>query len=679
MKALEIARKLAALGSAEEACQAYSLVIHEGGDPAGELEAAVYILQAGGNYKISYTAFIKLFNEGHFRGEVLPLMANAFYEPNVKQLKSRYERNCKLLKKYPYCFRKDFLPFEELPICFFPYDESGYVPFDTEKEQFGEFINFKHPVISRNFFRDLEKPVLAEDVYSQYELEYLRDNVRRSEDVGRENHVYLHYSDWRTFCSFLQCLNLRPILEEEKAVFLFEEEKDLYPIDFKERFGLDYSQYKVKPVGIREITRLIWHTQLSTHNGGDFFNEVFDYHPNLLILPSVMLSSVKNGVQELRKVVDNSASLGICIEALKEWGSPRIAEELYRMKGRTDRDYMVAFFLRDELATSGMDQSARIAPAVFFQPHFPNIVYKLRVNEQNQTVLEAENYEELHESPIFRNFKYIKTFTPMRRFTTSHAATVKFMNAMAEVDAAKREENPELFEKDEKPITVVSDAISERIFNRSFMMDPEDRLYIDSVVVRFEDGKLNPEATFRALAAFLDLPYTETMTYCSSGGEHDPYLGGDYCVGFNTDTVYRTYDQYANDDERYFIEYFLRDAYEYYGYDFHYYDGAPVDEKRAEELIAGFTTLNQYIRVSWERVFASAKITRKDKPLEGEEAKEIRAQLLENYLAAFDKNRRENTKILLEGLHFVNRNGQPLRMTPLLHPDPSLLVQPLYR
>ena len=42
------------------------------------------------------------------------------------------------------------------------------------------------------------------------------------------------------------------------------------------------------------------------------------------------------------------------------------------------------------------------------------------------------------------------------------------------------------------------------------------------VLVRFEDGKLNPKATFTALAAFLDLPYTQSMTYCSLKGEIDP-------------------------------------------------------------------------------------------------------------------------------------------------------------
>lgn len=50
------------------------------------------------------------------------------------------------------------------------------------------------------------------DVYSQYHLEYLNDNVRKSEWVGRENHIYLHYTDWMTFCAYLQCLELRPLL-----------------------------------------------------------------------------------------------------------------------------------------------------------------------------------------------------------------------------------------------------------------------------------------------------------------------------------------------------------------------------------------------------------------------------------------------------------------------------------
>jgi len=239
MTATDIARKMAALGQGRDACDAYRLSIHEGCSPAEEMDAAVYILQSGGDHRVSLSSFQSLYNRGFFQEDCLAIMNEAVYKPNVKAQCSRYERNCKLLGRYPYLFRKDFLPFDELPVKFFPYDDDGFVPFDTREERFGDYVDFNRPVVSRNFFRDLGKPILAADVYSQYDLEYLNDNVRKSEYIGRENHIYLHYSDWGTFCSYLQCLNLRPLLKDEKLVFLIGSEVEQYPIDFKKRFGID--------------------------------------------------------------------------------------------------------------------------------------------------------------------------------------------------------------------------------------------------------------------------------------------------------------------------------------------------------------------------------------------------------------------------------------------------------
>ena len=100
MQAMEIARRMAELGQADDALQAYTLAVHEGGlAPQEELEAAVYILQAGGSYQISYTCFLNLYRRGLYQEETLALLTGAFYEPNVKQLKNRYERNVKLLKR----------------------------------------------------------------------------------------------------------------------------------------------------------------------------------------------------------------------------------------------------------------------------------------------------------------------------------------------------------------------------------------------------------------------------------------------------------------------------------------------------------------------------------------------------------------------------------------------------
>ena len=376
-------------------------------------------------------------------------------------------------------------------------------------------------MVSRNFFHDLDKPILAREVFSQYELEYLVDNVRKSEDIGRENHIYLHYPDWEVFCSHLQCLNMRPLLGEHKVVFLIGDEISQYPIDFKERFGLDYSRSSVKPLGVRDFKRLIWHTQLSSHNGGDFFNEIFDSHPNLLATPSIILKNIEKNVQIIELALESCRSIRDVEKILPEMDI-QLRKELYLLRDRTEKDIFVSIFLNsDEGYRKSLDPAARITPAVFFQPHFHNLYYEIDVDFSDRVTLYSKEYEKIRTSPLFQNFKYIKTFTPMRRPTTSYGATVKFMydhTFQPEGDTTR---------------IVVPDALLQRLLNRSFMIDWQDRLYMDSVLVRFEDGKLNPKATFTALAAFLDLPYTESMTYCSLKGERDPesLAGNDLEIG----------------------------------------------------------------------------------------------------------------------------------------------------
>ena len=648
MDTIEIARRLAELGQTEEAQAAYSLVLQEAAErnPELELEAASYLFFSQGNYQVAYTAFVSLYNRGFYQTELMDLMTQAFYLPNAEDQKKRYARNCAALAKYPYLFREDFPDFEALPVQFFPFNDEEYIPFFKAEHRFGAYVNFNDPVIDRYFFRDLDKPVLARDVFSQYQLEYLNDNVRKSEWVGRENHIYLHYTDWTTFCAYLQCLELRPLLSEKKLVFLMEGEIEQYPIDFHTRFGIDYAQYPVRPIGIGEVTRMIWHTQLAAHNGGDFFNEIFYGHPNLLSYESIMFDNIQKAVAEVKanwRRVD--------------WLTPRLRRQLSRIKRPTDKDFLVALFLDRQDISGSLDHGSRIAPALFFQPHFSNMIYDIRESElKGAPMLYSEQYEAIRTSPLFHGFRYIKTFTPMRRITTSYAASVRFM-----LDREAQGEE----------VKVVPDVLAERLVNRSFMVDQWDRLYRDSVLVRFEDGKLNPRATFTALAEFLDLPYTESMTYCSSRKGIDPESLKGNARGFDPATVYRTYDEFANDEERAFLEYFLRDAYEYYGYDFHYYQGEPVDEAWIEQKIRGFTCLDGYIEKSYQDVVQSKEISFKN----GETPIDVTAVAP---IPGYQSNRRRIADFLLRGLRFVNKQGQPLKMMKPLKLDPALLEQPLY-
>ena len=681
MRTLEIARRLIQLGEIKEACKACYLVLHEsdGSDPAEELEAAMCLLKfgSGDDYKVSYQTFCRLYNSGFCKEDILQIMDEAFRAPNVKLLQRRYRKNCALLEKYPYLFRKNFPKFENLPIRFFPYDDNSYTPYYPGEERFGDYINPGEPVIRHNFFKELEKPVLAQDIFSQYELEYLRDNVRRSEDVARENHVYLHYSSWEEFCAWLTCLDMKPLLEEKKLVFLFGEEIDQYPIDFKARFGIDYSQCDVKPLRIRDINRLVWHVQLSSHNGGDLFNEVLDFHPNLLFLPSVMMENYQENIDLVRRHMDEAESLSEALRVFEPTNSPpRLVEELYRMKNRTDKDILAFLFMRDSRSSVGLDKNSRIVPALFLQPHVGNVICQLkRENDTGRTILSGSGYDDMLQWPAVKGFRYIKTFVPLRRFTTSYGATVRFVHLSTkyEIDCYVKGER-------EHP-SIMSDIVSERILNRTFMADPEERLYRDSVVVRFEDGKLNPKATFTALAAFLDLPYTETMTYCSEYGDQKgggPMMQGN-AAGFDPVTVYRTYDEFANDSERCFIEYFLRDAYEYYGYDFHYYDGRPMDLDQVKKLIEGFDSLNNYLRQSWEMLFEVLKINIVSESTTPEEERALKQEMVDSHIKSIVETRMKNVEILMSGLQFVNRRGQPLHMIPQLRLEPELLENPIYR
>lgn len=656
MTPVEIARRLAEIGQVQDAQQAYTLVLQqEERTPEEELEAAQYIFFTKGNYRVAYTTFVSLYNRDLFQDELMDLMTQAFYLPNAKKLKRRYRDNQKRLERYPYLFRKDFLDFDQLPIQFFPFDDNGYLPYDRQKNRFGSYINFNTPVIDQYFFKDLENPILAKDVYSQYQLEYLNDNVRKSEWIGRENHIYLHYTNWPVFCSYLQCLNFQGLLRDRKLVFLIEGQSKLYPIDFKAHFGIDYSRYSVKPLAIREIKRLIWHTQLSAHNGGDFFNEIFYGHPNLLALESVMFDDT---CKEAKRLLDR-------LKEIKK-GERFISEamqELAEISNPTMKDALVTLFLdQREKTGKNLDPAARIVPAIFFQPHFSNIYYEIvRDKKTGKTVLHSKEYERICTSPAFQGFKYIKTFTPMRRPTTSYGATVRFTYQQASCQKEK--------------VGVVNDIALNRLLNRSFMVDTQDRLYRDSVLVRFEDGKLNPKATFTALAEFLDLPYTESMTYCSgvSGINPESLPGND--LGFDPAAIYRTYDEYVNDADRAVLEYFLRDVYQYYGYDFHYYKGETVDQAWLEEKLKGFTNLDQHI-------FDACSNFIRNKLLEQncteEDAERICEEEARKFVERYHDNRLYAVKILMQGLRFVNQNGQPLRFMKKLELDPALLEQPLY-
>ena len=105
MDTIKIARRLAELGQTADAQRAYTLALQAAGlSPEEELEAASYLLFSKGDYRVAYTSFLSLYRRGLFQKELLELMTQAFYLPNVEALRRQYEENCTLLSRYPYLF-----------------------------------------------------------------------------------------------------------------------------------------------------------------------------------------------------------------------------------------------------------------------------------------------------------------------------------------------------------------------------------------------------------------------------------------------------------------------------------------------------------------------------------------------------------------------------------------------
>ena len=91
MQPIEIARRMAELGQKEDAQKAYTVALtKEKLAPMERFEAASYIFFSQGEYKTAYTALVALYNEGHFRDEVMNLLAQAFYQPNEDELRQRF-------------------------------------------------------------------------------------------------------------------------------------------------------------------------------------------------------------------------------------------------------------------------------------------------------------------------------------------------------------------------------------------------------------------------------------------------------------------------------------------------------------------------------------------------------------------------------------------------------------
>lgn len=351
------------------------------------IQEAITLFDAG-EYRKAFEVFANAYNVTQNLQEkktIMSMLQEAYYQPNKAELRDNYDKNVKALEEYPYFWDKQFDDFSALSFLLFPVSDDSYYLYDKMADRFvGEYDGTtRHRM--RYFFDNLDHALRVEDEDNLYNLTFLFDNVRRSEDVAMDNHIYLLYHSWEPLQRVMQVGDLVPILEHQKFVFLMGQKNfDRYPIDFKSEWGVDYGTMKPQPVRIEEIKRICyWYkhahsgsvlsqgllgafTTIQVENGHDF-HTFSKFHAH-------------TASEKMKTVISNVDGI-ISIDDLERWIRPEeydihlkdLEEYVNHLKNErkenpryTFKEIFVAYFL---FHYNKRKLNSRITPLLFYDPH----------------------------------------------------------------------------------------------------------------------------------------------------------------------------------------------------------------------------------------------------------------------------------------------------------------------
>ena len=176
-------------------------------------------------YREAFAAFVEIYGQSQEkdeRNEIFEILYTAFYAPNVDELRGNYEKNLQVLKGYPYFWDKVFHKFDDLAFQLFPISDEIFYCYDKEKDCFyGEYdAKTRHQI--RYFFKNLDEPLFVEDEDNFYNLNFLNDNVRASEDYAGDNHIYLFYTSIDLLRNYAKRSKLQiPAIKEKRRAKRF--------------------------------------------------------------------------------------------------------------------------------------------------------------------------------------------------------------------------------------------------------------------------------------------------------------------------------------------------------------------------------------------------------------------------------------------------------------------------
>ncbi len=539
-----------------------------------------------GRFEEGFSELAEAFETEGTDDNLIEDLCKCFFQPNITQMSENFIDNAKLLKEYPYIFTKDFAEPENNRYILFPLDEKLYYCYDKQRERlFPMEVNSE--METKYFFKDLDDPLLVENEFNEFNLKFLNDNVRDSNDFAGDNHIYLWFENADLFSLLMYYIDLRPLFVREKFVVLIGEERNKYPIDFKREFNIDYSELTPKEIELDDIKRFVFGWKMINEAGTSFLANIMDFHPNLLTIPdnrvtgfpefyreNLIGKTVQNAIRDLKNMSDKNEKKLFLVKMIKNdcgEGELKNPEKLNRitsvrildkmldlLKGKsvpTAKEWLSSIYLAFSLCRGRTFSGSRIAPAIFDYPH--SDVYYIGNSDRQRLDF---NFS------IAFDFPYYRSIVIMRDPLTYSANVIRFMTT-THPDA--------LNDKGEIQLDPFYCFAFAAFFPKDFYFPKQHPMYAFAAAIRLEDLKLNSKAALTALGEFLDIPVTESLfhtTWC--GVERvDVDTLFNLISGFDPSTIYEAHTDTLSVFDKYRIEMALAPLYKAFGYEPLYYDG----------------------------------------------------------------------------------------------------------
>ena len=494
-----------------------------------------------GDFVQGFAELMEEYAEGQNNPPVLEDLKRGFWEPNLAEMEENFKRNVSFLKRYPFFLSKSVIAPRDNRYLLFALTDELFYRFDQREQVFAP-LETNSERETRYFFEDLSRPILVDNEFNSFNLRFLKDNVRRSEDFAGDNHIYLCYENEDALSLLLYYTDFAELCKDKKFVFLTEKERDLYPLDFKEKFGIDYDGIEPQKLRVEEMQRIcFWYKR--GYSGTLFGLNLLDHNSHIVMRYGADLfyeSYIKgyplfqtNLAEEMMK---NTARIYTLqgLEALLhhpeiQWGVSDLEDFIQWLEVSSItrftlpelfRAYFIYKFYRDS-----PQRNPRIVPVILWEPHV--------------------NAVDIHD-PLILDFPYITVLNSIRD-------PIKTVGR--------------IYQREGSIFITQTLAIG-------YSMNPKLRKHYYGY--RLEDAKLQPVQTCRAICEVLNVPYDPNML---NDDEVREGINGEPAVrGFDTAPLNRNVDAVLSPFDQCRLQIFFDVLLRHYGYPTFDFDECPMDD-----------------------------------------------------------------------------------------------------